>query len=88
MWKVYKHVVGGVVTLVDGNEEKLVKPETSTYYTVEDRESRPPKMVVDPYTGNTPKIFGEDTMSGYKEAVKQCALLLYKDWCSRNKVNG
>jgi hypothetical protein len=76
MWKIYKHLVVEDVFLVheDGTEDKIRSRSCSdlgdAFYTVEDRESDPPKMVT-----RSPDIAKPRRYTDFHDAVKMCAIL-------------
>jgi len=76
MWKIYKHLVIEDVLLVheDGSEVKIRSKSCSNlqdaFYTIEDRESSPPKTVTRGWDTPLPKIYTD-----FHEAVEKCAIL-------------
>ena len=71
MWKIYQHSIDPRVTIVlsDGTNKVVIANVSSSYFTVEDQLSKPPKMVVDENSNRAYAFFN------FEEAKKKCALL-------------
>lgn len=75
MWKVYKNNFENVkVTFVTEAEEILVRPSAGVYYTIEDRDCTPVKVIWDSLNPREIRRYTD-----FREAVDYCAQLLVRD---------